>query len=109
MESCAESMRMKLAGPVASEEKIKIDNYSMSQEQTVETLKAPLQCEGWRRKGGAFSFGPPVWTQCPNPAVVLVTLEQDKKVVENSPACLECWKEGVKLGLKQLGVTPVMD
>ena len=50
------------------------------------------QCEGWRRKGGAFLFGPAVWSQCENKATVMLEVVQDGKSIE-SPACFTCWSE----------------
>ena len=51
------------------------------------------QCEGWRRTGGAFSFGPVRWDQCENEAVVTITVIQEGKQEEPMPACMTCWQE----------------
>lgn len=65
-----------------------------------------LRCDAWRRKGGAFTLGPPVWRQCENAAIVLLTIQQEDKLVD-SPACVVCWEEGRQAGLKYLDVKPV--
>jgi len=54
-----------------------------------------MDCEGYRRYGGAFSFGPVKWVQCTNEAVVILKIEQDNKV-SDFPACTTCWKEGIE-------------
>jgi hypothetical protein len=51
-----------------------------------------MQCEGYRRTGGAFTIGPVKWEQCPEDAVVILTVEQEGKT-QDFPACLKCWKE----------------
>lgn len=67
------------------------------------------QCEGHRRCGGAFSFGPVVWTQCENDAIVMLTVEQNEKRPETMPACMVCWLEAVSTdGIKIVKVDPVM-
>ena len=53
-----------------------------------------VRCEGWRRIGGAMSFGPPEWTQCENNAVVMLDVVQDKKR-EKLPACQTCLQEAL--------------
>lgn len=68
--------------------------------------KAP-RCEGWRRHGGAFTFGPVRWEQCRNDAVVLLTVEQGGEVLKDSPACAVCWEEGRSRGIKQLDAKPI--
>ena len=65
------------------------------------------RCEGWRRYGGAFTLGRPQWEQCKSDAVVLLTVEQDGKVLKDSPACADCWKEGQKAGIKQIEAKPI--
>ena len=50
-----------------------------------------MRCEGWTRKGGAFTLGAPEWKQCENEAVVNLTFEQDGEI-QTMPACLDCWK-----------------
>lgn len=52
------------------------------------------QCEGWRRKGGAFSFGPVTWSQCENEATVTLEVVQDGKSIA-FPACFTCWSEAI--------------
>ncbi len=64
-----------------------------------------MQCEGRRRYGGAFSFGPPVWKQCENEAIVMLTVKQEK--VDTLPACLKCWNEAVEKGIHIMDVKPL--
>ena len=65
-----------------------------------------VRCEGWTRRGGAFTFGPVEWKQCPNDAIVNLTVHQNKK---NSiqPACMECWQEGIRNNISILHVEPI--
>jgi hypothetical protein len=51
-----------------------------------------MRCEGWRRNGGVFTFGPVTWSQCKSKATVKLTITQDGKT-KTFPACTECWKE----------------
>ena len=73
----------------------------------IETEQTKLRCEGWRRYGGAFTLGPPRWKQCKNDAEFLLTIEQDGEILKDSPACMECWKEGIEKGIKQISAVPV--
>jgi hypothetical protein len=52
------------------------------------------RCEGYRRRGGAFTLGPVVWEQCGNDAKVELIIVQDgkKSVV---PSCTFCWNEAM--------------
>lgn len=52
-----------------------------------------MRCEGWRRKGGALSFGPPTWTQCTEDATVMIQFKQGKEDVATLPGCPTCWQE----------------
>lgn len=54
------------------------------------------RCEGWTRRGGAFSFGPATWRQCENEGTVMLTCLNDgaKKPV-TLPACMECWQRAI--------------
>ena len=52
------------------------------------------RCEGWRRYGGVFTFGPVQWVQCENNAIVILTVSQDK--VTRQPSCLDCWEEAIE-------------
>ncbi len=65
-----------------------------------------IQCEGWRRNGGAFTFGPVEWKQCQKNALVMVTLKQDGEV-QTFPACLECWMEALDRELEIIEVKPI--
>jgi len=51
-----------------------------------------IRCEGWRRHGGAFSFGPPKWEQCENDATVTIELKHEGKIF-TVPGCNICWQE----------------
>lgn len=66
-----------------------------------------VQCEGWRRYGGAFSFGPPQWRQCENAATMVLTVTQ-KDVTQDVPACNECWGEACATdGIKIVEAKPI--
>ena len=54
------------------------------------------QCEGWRRKGGMFTFGPVHWSQCENNAIVTITVKQDGTKQKPLPACKKCWHECIE-------------
>ncbi len=60
----------------------------------MKTEKA-IRCDGWRRRGGAFTFGPVKWEQCENDAVVILKIRQQGEVKE-SPCCMECWNESIE-------------
>ena len=53
------------------------------------------RCEGWRRRGGAFTLGPVVWKQCESDAIVLLEVTQDNKT-EKQPSCKSCWLEAIE-------------
>lgn len=55
--------------------------------------KRNIQCEGWRRYGGAFTFGPVKWEQCRENATVMVTIKQGAEDVKTLPACDHCLRE----------------
>lgn len=67
-----------------------------------------MQCEGWRRTGGAFTFGPVKWEQCKNNAIVMITVTQDGKT-ETLPACVECWNECINTKIKISEVKPLVE
>lgn len=64
------------------------------------------RCQGWRRYGGAFSFGPIKWVQCKERATVMLCFERDGKT-ETLPACPKCWQECIDTGLKILSAKPI--
>jgi len=64
-----------------------------------------MQCEGWRRKGGAFTFGPVEWEQCKNEATVMLEVKQE--TIKKLPGCETCWKECIEKGLKIISVVPL--
>lgn len=66
-----------------------------------------VRCEGWRRRGGAFTMGGlPKWTQCGNDAIVSIEATQDNKT-KSWPACMICWKEAIEYGIKINEVIPI--
>ena len=55
-----------------------------------------MRCEGFHKIGGTWSVGGlPVWQQCKNDAIVMLTVVQNGKD-ESLPACNECWKESIE-------------
>ncbi len=66
-----------------------------------------MQCEGWRRRGGAFSLGPVTWEQCKNDATVNIEVKQEGEV-STLPGCQECWKECIaNKGIEVISATPI--
>ena len=66
------------------------------------------RCEGWRRNGGAFAFGPVKWCQCKEEAIVLITFEQGKEKKTTLPACKVCWEDCISAkNIKILDVRPI--
>jgi len=57
-----------------------------------------MRCEGYRRKGGAFTLGPVQWVQCENEAVVMIECKQDGEI-ETFPACQKCFDEALEKGI----------
>lgn len=57
-----------------------------------------MQCEGYRRYGGAFSMAKPRWEQCKNDAAVTLTVTQEDTA--EMPACMECWEEAKQHGIQ---------
>ncbi|MBA7646722.1 hypothetical protein ES703_54488 [subsurface metagenome] len=66
-----------------------------------------MRCEGWTLPGSFMTLGPRTWCQCENEAVVMLEVEQEK--IEKQPACMDCWKKGIKRGIKILSVEPLTD
>ncbi len=65
------------------------------------------RCEGFRRYGGAFSFGPVTWKQCENDATVSMNVVQDG-VEQRFLACHTCWVEAYSSKeIKILEVHPI--
>jgi len=65
------------------------------------------RCEGWRRHGGIFTFGPVTWTQCPESATVMLTVKQDGKK-QKLPSCQKCWLEACSTkGIAVLDAKPI--
>ena len=57
-----------------------------------------IQCEGYRRNGGAFQLGPVKWERCKNDATHYVTVSQDGKR-SKLPACEKCLTECIDNGI----------
>ena len=70
-----------------------------------------MHCEGYRRRGGAFSLGPMTWEQCPNNAVVILTLKQKGEPKGEMPACAKCWEEArdPRWGIKIISAKPILE
>jgi len=70
-------------------------------------VEVTMRCEGWRRYGGAFSFGPVKWEQCKNEAIVMLELKQDGKI-EKLPGCMTCWQEAINTkAIEIISVVPI--
>ncbi|MCK5612587.1 hypothetical protein KAR91_62525 [Candidatus Pacearchaeota archaeon] len=66
------------------------------------------RCEGYRRRGGAFTFGPVRWYQCEETATVMISFKQEDEKVAKLPACNRCWAEGVSSGsIEIIEVKPI--
>jgi len=74
----------------------------MSQTKNLDTA-FPYQCEGFRRYGGALSFGPPQWLRCAETGTVLLGIDGRTPI----PACHECWQECIENGMNIDTVTPI--
>jgi len=64
------------------------------------------RCEGYRRYGGAFSFGPAQWVQCKEDATVTLEVEQGGNT-ETLPACVTCWNEAIENKLNIIEARPI--
>lgn len=64
------------------------------------------RCEGWRRHGGAFTFGPVTWKQCENKGIVTLKFKDGEKV-KTLPACKECWAECLANGITIIEARPI--
>lgn len=73
------------------------------------SLEINLRCEGYRRRGGAFTLGPVPWEQCTNDAIVTITAYQKEEPTEyTGPFCMTCWKEALgNPDIKVLKVVPL--
>ena len=76
--------------------------------------KPKPECEGMVRHGGLFTIGRPYWTQCKEPATVMLTVEQTSGGWGHEggkgtfPVCNECWKRAEKTDdIKVLEVKPI--
>ena len=65
-----------------------------------------MRCEGYRRRGGAFTLGPVKWEQCEEEAAVRLTVKQDNKVSQ-FPACMVCWNEAIATAIEIQAVVPL--
>lgn len=68
--------------------------------------EGPQDCRGWRRYGGIFTMGRPIWEQCPEPATVVLTVRQEG-VQQEFPACQACWQECIENAVEILDVRPI--
>jgi protein-arginine kinase activator protein McsA len=67
-----------------------------------------MQCEGYRRYGGAFTLGIVKWEQCKEEATVLITfIEKDE--TKTLPGCQTCWKECIENKYSIVKVEPIME
>lgn len=66
------------------------------------------ECGGMRRYGGAFSFGPVQWVKCDQKPTVVIQIKQEEGLVENVPACTQCWKECIDKKMNILKVEPII-
>ena len=67
------------------------------------------RCEGHRKHGGPFTFGPVTWVQCNNRAEVILDVTQPDTGREQLPACKVCWNEAIaKDGIIIHGVVPIL-
>ncbi len=67
-----------------------------------------MKCEGYRRSGGVFTFGPVKWVQCENTATVKIKFKQRDEPIDTLPACNDCWQECIKgKNVNILSVTPI--
>lgn len=64
-----------------------------------------MRCEAWTRKGGAFTFGPPTWSQCTNDAAVTLKVQQEEITEQHS--CMDCWNKAKDAGIKILSADPL--
>ena len=66
-----------------------------------------MRCEGYRRYGGAFTFGPVIWRQCENEALVVLETDQDGET-QQFPACAICWNESLEAGILIISARPIL-
>lgn len=66
-----------------------------------------MQCEGFRRYGGAFTLGPVTWQQCKEEATVELEVKQDGEV-KKFPACVRCWRECIDNKIEIISVEPYL-
>jgi hypothetical protein len=65
------------------------------------------QCDGWRRTGGAFTFGPPEWKRCERIANVRLTTKDEAGLIRDFPVCPDCWHEAIIIGVHILQAVPI--
>jgi hypothetical protein len=71
-------------------------------------MSEPLRCEGWRRHGGAFTFGPVTWKQCTETPTVWLKVKQTGKT-QRMPACPTCWQESIDNEIEILEAVPITE
>jgi hypothetical protein len=79
----------------------------MSRKAATKVTTTAPRCEGYRRYGGVFTFGPVRWEQCNENATVMLTVVQDGKK-ETLPACPTCWNECIENKMKIIAATPIV-
>lgn len=67
-----------------------------------------VQCEGYRRYGGAFTLGPVKWVQCEENATVTLTAVQNSEV-KKLQICIACWKEAIENDVAIIDAVPMGD
>lgn len=66
------------------------------------------RCEGWRRHGGVFTFGPVTWEQCEAKGIVALKFKDaDSGKVKTLPACKKCWAECLATGVTIIEARPI--
>lgn len=70
-------------------------------------LSPRVQCEGYRRYGGAFCLGPVTWERCKLDATRILEVKQGGKGLSKFPVCEECLQECLRTeGIEVVSITP---
>lgn len=64
------------------------------------------QCQGWRRRGGAFTLGPVEWKQCTEQPTVILKVKQSGKT-KRMAACPTCWQECIENKIDIADASPI--
>jgi hypothetical protein len=65
-----------------------------------------MRCEGWTRRGGAFTLGKPVWSQCDAEATVMLSVVKDE-IAAFFPACNDCWRTCIEREIEIVKSEPI--